>query len=362
MINCELCGKKLKNNKCISGHLRFNHQDYTVQKYYDEFLRKDGEGICKLDGCNNKTRFSGIGKGYLDHCCNSHAQKNSIVRNKIENTNERKYGKKNFTNIEKARETKKDRYGDEFYSNRLKSSNTLLNRTDEEKETWRKKVRNKWKNKSLKDKKETSNKRKTTMLEKYGDENYAIKKAQEIIKDKYNVGNISQVPEIREKIRKSWKNKNIDEINNRTIKSRNTMIEKYGIKHIMHNSEIKNKIIRKARDTKIKLGKWLDDDQIPFFKLYYRRVQYFTYRSIKEKFTKEELSKIGKCGIDGALQIDHILSIKEGFLGNILPYIIGHKNNLRLIPWLENDVKKQKSDITIEVLVDSIFEKEIKEE
>jgi hypothetical protein len=51
----------------------------------------------------------------------------------------------------------------------------------------------------------------------------------------------------------------------------------------------------------------------------------------------------GLCGVDGAYQLDHIVSIKYGFINNIDPYIIGHYCNLQFIPWQDNRSKSSSS-------------------
>jgi len=56
----------------------------------------------------------------------------------------------------------------------------------------------------------------------------------------------------------------------------------------------------------------------------------------------ENSEKRGKCGIDGAYQLDHKISIDEGFKLGLLPYIVGNSENLQMIPWLENSRKKAK--------------------
>lgn len=45
------------------------------------------------------------------------------------------------------------------------------------------------------------------------------------------------------------------------------------------------------------------------------------------------------CGVDGGYQLDHIISIKEGFEKNIPPYTIAHVNNLQMLPWKDNRSK-----------------------
>jgi len=354
MIICKLCNKQILSIRGLSSHLRYNHPEYNIRKYYDKFLRKENEGICQLKGCDNKTNFVNINIGYSEHCCKSHAQKNPKTREKIKHTNFKKYGDENYFNLEKSKQTKKERYGDEKYNNRPKCSKSLLNRSEGEKENWRNKVRKKWKQKTNNELQKISKQRKQTFKEKYNNESYPQMKAFEAIKEKYNVDNPSQISTHSKKIKQTWKNKSVEEKEKINLKRRNTFLERYGVTCNMHIEETKNHIIKKARKTKIKNKQWLSDYQIPLFHLYYRRVYYFTSRSKKEKYTKEDLSKIGKCGVIGALQVDHMLSIKEGFLNNILPSIIGHKNNLQIISWEENDSKKAKCDITLDTLIKSI--------
>lgn len=55
--------------------------------------------------------------------------------------------------------------------------------------------------------------------------------------------------------------------------------------------------------------------------------------------------------------LDHIYSIYDGFANNIPPYIISHKENLRIIDGSKNISKGKKSNILIEELCDKIFSK-----
>jgi len=351
-FKCQICNKPLKNSRSLSMHLKYNHPNIniTTKDYYDTFIKKEGENICKLEGCDNLTSYQSFENGYLKHCCNSHAQKNPEIRKKLEDTKEEKYGDRNFTNRNKAKQTLKEKYGDEFYNNRPKCSESLINRSDEQKEDWKSKVRIKWNDKNEEELEDINSKRKITLKEKYGDENYQAKASFKAIKLKYGVDNSSQIPGHTKKVKETWNNKTDEEMFERSEKTRKTMMNRYGVEHIMYIEEIKQKVLQKVRQTLIRLGKWLGDDQIPLFQVYQRKVSHFTNKSIKKKFTSEDLSKTGRSGVVGALQIDHIFSVKEGFLNNILPQIIGHENNLRLIPWYENDKKKSKCDITLDQL------------
>jgi len=48
-------------------------------------------------------------------------------------------------------------------------------------------------------------------------------------------------------------------------------------------------------------------------------------------------------------------AIKQGFVNNVPPFIIGHKENLRIISWEENNKKKSLCDITLDELCSNIF-------
>ena len=53
----------------------------------------------------------------------------------------------------------------------------------------------------------------------------------------------------------------------------------------------------------------------------------------------ENYNKRGVNGQTGAYTLDHIISIKKGFIENISPEQIGHINNLQMLPWEENITK-----------------------
>jgi hypothetical protein len=61
--------------------------------------------------------------------------------------------------------------------------------------------------------------------------------------------------------------------------------------------------------------------------------------------------KRGRCGTAGAYQIDHKLSIIEGFKQKVCPSIIGHICNLECLPWKENRTKGRNSSITLSELM-----------
>ena len=87
----------------------------------------------------------------------------------------------------------------------------------------------------------------------------------------------------------------------------------------------------------------IDGEDVAYknFKKYRNRVAVRTkktYEMFKEEINPNNFM-IGKCGIDGAYQIDHIISVREGFDKGLSIEMISSKENLQVIPWLEN-IKK----------------------
>lgn len=81
-----------------------------------------------------------------------------------------------------------------------------------------------------------------------------------------------------------------------------------------------------------------DDPSYNNFKKYRNRVSVrtkHTYALFKELINPMNLP-LGKCGIAGAYQIDHIITVREGFEKGLSIEIISSKENLQVLPWLEN--------------------------
>lgn len=85
------------------------------------------------------------------------------------------------------------------------------------------------------------------------------------------------------------------------------------------------------------------------FKKYRHRVGSRT-KKVYNQF-KDELNPnnhpIGRSGVDGAYQVDHIVSVREGFERGISIEDMSAKENLQVIPWLENIKKYGGSSRTI---------------
>lgn len=81
-----------------------------------------------------------------------------------------------------------------------------------------------------------------------------------------------------------------------------------------------------------------DDPIYSNFKKYRNRVSARTRRTYREN--KAEINPfdlpLGRCGVDGAYHIDHIISVRHGFENKIPVEVISAKENLQLLPWLDN--------------------------
>jgi hypothetical protein len=71
---------------------------------------------------------------------------------------------------------------------------------------------------------------------------------------------------------------------------------------------------------------------------YEKKVYLITYQQPINSLKNSEKLR-GRCGVENAYQLDHIISIKEGYEKKIEPEIIGSIENLQFIPWQEN-IKK----------------------
>jgi len=65
-VICKICNLELKNLRLLSIHIK-NH-GVDSKEYYENYLKKNGDGICKQPDCKNKTELVyGLG-GYSKFC------------------------------------------------------------------------------------------------------------------------------------------------------------------------------------------------------------------------------------------------------------------------------------------------------
>jgi hypothetical protein len=79
----------------------------------------------------------------------------------------------------------------------------------------------------------------------------------------------------------------------------------------------------------------------PKKQFYKREVWRLTYQHPLDTLQHWELR--GRCGVDGAYQLDHIKSIDWGWKNGVDAEVIAEWDNLRMIPWKVNLLKSSKS-------------------
>jgi len=171
-------------------------------------------------------------------------------------------------------------------------------------------------------------KRKKTLESKYGNlYNKVIQENREkSMNEKYGVYNSFQILEIKKKRKKTLK-------------------EKYGSEKF-NNPD-------KTRITRIKNGTQINDEIIKEF-IDYKKVAtnrtITIYNNNKELINPKNLKRSKK-----DYHIDHIYSLKQGFLNNIPVEIITHPCNLHMINYKDNLIKQDNCWIEIEDLLKKII-------
>ena len=80
-VSCQKCSSIFPSYKSLVAHLSHNKNcKCKVKDYYDTYIRKPEEGICK--GCGKETTFVSIVKGYPAKYCKYCKMKNPITYNK----------------------------------------------------------------------------------------------------------------------------------------------------------------------------------------------------------------------------------------------------------------------------------------
>ena len=200
MVICKECGKVLRCFKSLTTHIQFNH---NKKEYYDNYMKKEGEGFCKI--CGKPTEFYILGYGYYKFCSKECQIKDikennkkldwKIMSKKKEETNLERYGVKHNTQrkeiMDQIKETNLKKYGVENVINNPEIFN------------------------------KAKKKREETCLKQYGVKNYfQVDRVKEKMKKtclrKYGVESVSQNKEIHDKQQshlywsKKYKNTNIN--------------------------------------------------------------------------------------------------------------------------------------------------------
>ncbi len=213
-IECPICKRTdFKVGKSLATHIGRFHKEYTPERYYNTFLRKNkNEGICKE--CGSQTKFLKPSSGYRTFCGSSCSSKNKDTLKKSEETYFKKTGcthnSRNTEENKKIKQKNLEKCGAEYFfqSNEFKrkSENTNLERHGVEHYNNIEKI-------------------KKTNLERYGTEYF------------FQGGEFKTKSE-ETKI-KLYGNKNY----NNTDKRESTNLERYGVTVPLKNEIIKDKMV-----------------------------------------------------------------------------------------------------------------------
>ena len=88
MFTCKLCNQEFEKIQQLTTHIQFHHKEYNSKSYYDEFLKKPGEGVCPI--CGREPRFASIIRGYQKYCSDKCAWQDPEVKKKRSDTNSKK--------------------------------------------------------------------------------------------------------------------------------------------------------------------------------------------------------------------------------------------------------------------------------
>jgi hypothetical protein len=113
-------------------------------------------------------------------------------------------------------------------------------------------------------------------------------------------------------------------------------------------SQLASKAIIVGNSTKAKNGLITDPTIRPEF---YRYKAVITYLTEKHRRNLTHGYVTGLAGKEGAHHIDHRYSILTGYKNKISPLVIGHLQNLKMIPWRDNVSKHTKCNVTMEQLL-----------
>ena len=158
-------------------------------------------------------------------------------------------------------------------------------------------------------------------------------------------------------------------------------INKYGVENNMFRGDVKEKhaescIIRdikrkedidenglnsfhramvKSKETNIKNGYWVSDENKTDFEIYYAEVWKYTRRN--DLSNLEHIEKRGHAN-QGKFHLDHKYSIFQGFKEGVSPAIIGSIYNLEMITGRNNLSKGRKCSIDINTLLEKYYGEE----
>ncbi len=294
MVQCLICLRAFKKSFFLSKHITKEH-NITTNKYYDDHLLQETEGICLT--CGNKTQFICLTVGYKKHCSRSCTASNPTIQEKRKkklkkhyadgsiqrkrkNTCLYRYGKENPSQIAEIKEKKKNTFQKSLGVDNCFQSEII-------KEKIRKTNRKKYGVDFSGSAKQVKEKKKETCQKKYGVDHYSkTARYKEQIRitcqDRYGVNNVFQTEKTKEKTKlKCRKKYGVDyysqapEIQH---KSRETCTKKYGVDNFSKTFDFRlaarNRLIERIERNHGSINPRIGNHELEFFDLLQSKISY----------------------------------------------------------------------------------------
>jgi len=304
MEECKICNRIFSSRRGLWQHLRYSHNKMSKKDYFNKYFKNGTIGICPV--CGNDTKFNFRGFGYFTHCSVKCATNNPEIKKKIVESNIKKFGVANNTQLDYYKKLNSDIY---------------KNKTEEEKQII--------KNKSI---------------------NTCLKK--------YNVDNPGKSEIIKQKMKDTClKNHGVEySLNRKDVieKRKQTNLKKYGTENVFQNPEI----IKRIRKILSEKGYRLNTEDYTKFDDYYKKCVSLTKINIRKSTFKQDWNgydyydgeyikdnyQIYKSNNENYPNIDHKISIIYGFLNNINIEDISSVDNLCFTKRKHNASKQSKTE------------------
>ena len=96
---CEECGKLCSKLRGLSRHLHNQHKYISDKEYYDKWVKKENEGICKI--CGKEAIFRGLQYAYNLGCSKEHMNQWNQIQ--IKKAVKEKYGVDNVFQLQQTK-------------------------------------------------------------------------------------------------------------------------------------------------------------------------------------------------------------------------------------------------------------------
>lgn len=228
--------------------------------------------------------------------------------------------------------------------------------TNKEEIYWKRSLKNFFKPKEQKD--AEAQKRKYTIIERYGDNAFSdIAKRGVETKKSLGISLTSGFRAVQQNNPILWVEMHAqaaDTMKNNIDENGNNHYERIHLNKLNDIDEDGNNFYERMVLKNYESGVWTNPKDKPDLEHYRVKVYKSMYRFKDEIKKLENFDKRGHAN-KGMYHLDHKFSISEGFKQNVPPYIIGHINNLEMIIGRNNLSKSRKCSVELDELVDSVF-------